>query len=193
MRDAVPELLRPFGIDVVCTATDDADVRAACARNRPAGVAVELNVEWDVAQLVGDLRAQHPAMRIIGIAAGDARAERPDVDTAATAGPQTVRTDAEVDARVEAIAEPFAVAAALRGDVTRPPARSVTASPLTARQTQILHLASQGRSAEQIASALQLSTSTVAYHKRQIFSRLGVQSQAQAVADALQRGLLVES
>ena len=61
---------------------------------------------------------------------------------------------------------------------------------LSPRERQILSLLAEGRTQGQIATALVISSKTVATHIQHILSKLGVQSRAQAVALAFQRGLV---
>ncbi len=61
---------------------------------------------------------------------------------------------------------------------------------LSPRERQILALLAEGRTQGQIATALVISSKTVATHIQHILSKLGVQSRAQAVAVAFQRGLV---
>src|SRR5262249_26791904 len=53
---------------------------------------------------------------------------------------------------------------------------------LTPRQTEILHLLQHGRSTDQIAKELHLSTETVRNHIRRLLHALGVHSRLEAVA-----------
>jgi PAS domain S-box-containing protein len=55
-------------------------------------------------------------------------------------------------------------------------------SHLTPRQTEVLRLLQRGRSTEQIAGELHLSTETVRNHVRQLLRALGVHSRLEAVA-----------
>jgi len=63
-------------------------------------------------------------------------------------------------------------------------------SNLSPRERQILSLLAEGRTQSQIATVLVISSKTVATHIQHILSKLGVQSRAQAVAVAFQRGLV---
>jgi DNA-binding CsgD family transcriptional regulator len=54
----------------------------------------------------------------------------------------------------------------------------------------VLRLVAQGHSSKAIGGQLVLSPSTVNYHLTAIFHKLGVNTRAQAVAEAAQRGLL---
>ena len=61
---------------------------------------------------------------------------------------------------------------------------------LTEREQEVLGLVAQGLSNKAIARELVISPSTVNYHLIQIFNKLVVETRAQAVAVAAQRGLL---
>jgi DNA-binding NarL/FixJ family response regulator len=61
---------------------------------------------------------------------------------------------------------------------------------LSPREREILALLAGGQTQTQIAGALVISSKTVATHIQHILSKLGVQSRAQAVAVAFQRGLV---
>ncbi len=62
--------------------------------------------------------------------------------------------------------------------------------PLNHRETEILGLISDGLSNREIAQKLFLSVETVKWYNKQIFSKLGVNSRAQAAAFARQSSLL---
>jgi len=57
-------------------------------------------------------------------------------------------------------------------------------SPLTAREWEVIDLLRAGRSTDEIAADLVLSTETVRSHVKNILRKLGVRSRAQAVAAA---------
>lgn len=64
------------------------------------------------------------------------------------------------------------------------------AGPLSTREHEVLRLVAQGLSSKDIGQQLFLSSSTVSHHLTAIFNKLGVNTRAQAVADAARRGLL---
>ena len=70
-------------------------------------------------------------------------------------------------------------------------ARPADESPLTARETEVLALASHGGSSASIGLRLDVSASTVKTHFEHIYAKLGVADRAGAVAEALRRGLIV--
>jgi DNA-binding NarL/FixJ family response regulator len=61
---------------------------------------------------------------------------------------------------------------------------------LTERQRAVLRLVAAGLSNKQIARSLSISERTVKFHLASIFGKLGAENRAQAVASAVQRGLL---
>jgi DNA-binding NarL/FixJ family response regulator len=63
-------------------------------------------------------------------------------------------------------------------------------SSLSPREREILTLLAEGRTQSQIAAALVISSKTVATHIQHILSKLGVNTRAQAVSAAFQRGLV---
>jgi DNA-binding NarL/FixJ family response regulator len=65
-----------------------------------------------------------------------------------------------------------------------------TREPLTRRELEVLQLIADGLSNKEIATRLCLSTETVKSHVCALFSKLGANSRAHAVAIALRQGLL---
>jgi DNA-binding NarL/FixJ family response regulator len=63
---------------------------------------------------------------------------------------------------------------------------------LTARESEIVRLISNGCGAKEISERLSISRKMVENHKQQVFAKLGVQSQSHAVAIALNQGLITE-
>jgi DNA-binding NarL/FixJ family response regulator len=64
------------------------------------------------------------------------------------------------------------------------------ASILTAREREILNALSQGNNYQAIADSLFISVSTVRFHIRNIYQKLHVQTQSEAVATAIRKGLI---
>ena len=61
---------------------------------------------------------------------------------------------------------------------------------LSPRENEILRLLAAGRSQKEIATALVISSKTVATHIQHVLGKLGVHSRAEAVAAAYRRGLV---
>jgi DNA-binding NarL/FixJ family response regulator len=67
---------------------------------------------------------------------------------------------------------------------------SQTGHPLTAREVQVLRLASDGLTNKEIAYRLGLSERTVQFHLSSVYSKTGTNSRAEATAVAFRRGWL---
>lgn len=61
---------------------------------------------------------------------------------------------------------------------------------LTDRELEVLVLLAEGLQNQQIAERLTISTSTVKYHKNNIFEKLGVQTQSEALVVAVKNNLI---
>jgi two-component system response regulator DesR len=135
-------------------------------------------VPWDVAVLAGSLRRHNPLVQVIGLAASVRSSVIEGVRTLPrVAGPDQV---AELVAPGHVSEAPFVL--------TSSP--SSASSPLSGQQLRVLALLSLGMTVAEVAARLSLSEGAVTKAKVAIFSKLGVQSQAHAVASALAAGWL---
>jgi DNA-binding NarL/FixJ family response regulator len=62
--------------------------------------------------------------------------------------------------------------------------------PLTARELDVLRLIADGLSNQEVGERLVLSAETVRTHLRKAMAKLGAETRAQAVAEAIRRGLI---
>ena len=62
--------------------------------------------------------------------------------------------------------------------------------PLSQRELEVLQLLAEGLTYAEIAERLVVSLNTVRFHVKEIYGKLGVNRQAQAVARARELGLL---
>lgn len=69
-------------------------------------------------------------------------------------------------------------------------ATSISNTPLTARELEVLRLLAQGSPNKEIAAKLFVSETTVKSHLRNLFSKLHVINRAEAIAVAAKRGLI---
>lgn len=70
------------------------------------------------------------------------------------------------------------------------PSVHVAKGPLSAREVEILSLASHGKTAPEMSVALAISERTVAFHINNIVEKLGASNKTHAVALALRQGLI---
>jgi DNA-binding NarL/FixJ family response regulator len=165
-----------------------AELVALCADQSPDFAVFEADAEeWDPLEIARTLRRRHPALRLVGTV-GDRGAEQ---------GPAL---GAGMAALVKRSAGVGAVLAAVRGSGTVVDLRSVERQPrvepsdlrtiLTDRELEILMLIGSGLAAREIADRLRISPKTVDNHKQRIYAKLGVQSQAHAVAVAIRAGFI---
>lgn len=70
------------------------------------------------------------------------------------------------------------------------PAARPLAEPLSPREMDVLRLIAEGRSNREIGERLYLALDTVKGHNRKLFGKLGVRSRTEAIARALELGLL---
>ena len=61
---------------------------------------------------------------------------------------------------------------------------------LTPRQREVLQLTSEGRSAKEIASILNISTRTVEFHKYRVMDSLGLRTNAELIQYAIKHGIV---
>lgn len=61
---------------------------------------------------------------------------------------------------------------------------------LTARESEVLHMIADGKSAPEIGREIHLSPTTVKTHLHTLYEKLGVSDRAAAVAEGMRRGLL---
>ena len=70
-----------------------------------------------------------------------------------------------------------------------PDAAADPVASLTLRQREILQLLAEGRSAKEIATALDISARTVEFHKYRMMESLGVKSSAELITFAIRHGI----
>jgi DNA-binding NarL/FixJ family response regulator len=135
-------------------------------------------VPWDVHALAASVREKCRGAQLIGLSASS----RPTPVDGVALLPRGTTPD-----QVATLVEPGAD----RGTPFLLNVATGTGSgPLTDQQLRVLALLSLGLTASTVAARLGLSERGVAKSKTAIFTKLGAQSQAQAVAAALANGLL---
>jgi len=70
------------------------------------------------------------------------------------------------------------------------PSEAAAAVRLSAREREILQLVAEGRAAKEIAHILNISISTVAFHRDNIKRKLGLRTTAELTKHAIEQGLV---
>lgn len=189
VAEALAELLRGHDRVRQCErAADGAALQAALAASEPLDWLIDLDDPGaDVSRVVasGDLP---PGVRRVGFY--DAFTAR-HAETAFELGVTTlfpltssvehiVAAVLSVDRRTSSITEAEGLT---RDQLSR-------LSSLTPREVEVLEHLAAGRSVKVIASLLGITSHTVETHKRRTFQKLGVQQQGQAVAMAVEAGIV---
>jgi two-component system nitrate/nitrite response regulator NarL len=183
--EALSRLLKTHGVGIVATAADGSAALDAIRQHEPQVAIVDLKIDRpsgiEIARTVGKTTAV-----ILYASYRDRLSLHDALDAGARA---VVLKEAPLDDLAKA------VRAVVNGQVYLDPllAGVVTASELkalTSRERSVLRLLADGRSSDEIGTALSIAPDTVRAHVRNAMRKLGVETRTQAVAEALRRSLI---
>jgi NarL family two-component system response regulator YdfI len=176
--------------ELVGEASDGAQALQLCKKLNPDVVLMDLRIE--------KLRVEQPGISVVilttfnedelmfrGLQAGASGYLLKDTDRS------TLFDTIRAAARGETLLKPEIMARLLaRTDQPGTPSRLVEPVSLTDREFEVLKSVARGERSKEIAVQLGISERTVKAHLASIYSKLGVDSRAAAIAVAAQRGLL---
>lgn len=176
-------------IELVAQASDGAQAINLFRQHRPDVLVVDLRMPGlDGISVIEAVRREDPDARVLVLTHYDGDE---DVFRALTAGARGYLTkDARGDALLEGIRAlargvrylPAAISDRLAGHMAH--------DRLTGREREVIDLVFAGRTNREIAAALGITERTAALHVGNLLAKLGARSRTEAVAIALDRGLL---
>ncbi|MEV0827277.1 response regulator transcription factor [Nonomuraea rubra] len=179
------------GFEVLGEAADGAQAVALAQALGPDVILMDLRMPgMDGVAAIKELARVGSAARVLVLTTYDTdRDVMPAIEAGATGyllkdtGRDELVRAVRTAARGEAVLSP-SVATRLLGQVRTP------ADPLSARELEILRLIADGATNREAAARLFISEATVKSHVLHIYTKLGVNDRAAAVATAFRRGLL---
>jgi DNA-binding NarL/FixJ family response regulator len=196
VRQSVIKALRTEpDVEVVGEAADGAAALIAVERYAPDLLVLDIAMPgMDGLTLAEQLRVSHPRIRVLFLSMHD---DDTSLQRAVSLGASGfVSKSASIEELLEALRAVRDGGSYLSSNVASrvmdlaAGRSSTSAIGLTGREREILELLTSGRRPGDIADDLFLSVKTVKNHLTSVYQKLGVETGAQAVAEAYQRGLV---
>jgi DNA-binding NarL/FixJ family response regulator len=172
-------------LDVVATATDGERALEAVRRFHPDLLIVDLEMPYmGGLECIREIRKAELPVRILVLSAfGDAHSLRTAVENGADGfALKTGAPEATLAAIRQVAHGHLAFPQAARRWLTSSQDTVAAAGQLTDREEEVLALLAEGSSNSQIAGRMSLSESTVKFHLRNLYSKLGVTNRTEAAA-----------
>jgi DNA-binding NarL/FixJ family response regulator len=193
VREGLETVLGLMDIDVVGTAADGDETMQRIPTLQPEVVVLDQRLPGeDGAAVTARIKASHPEVRVL-ILSGELNDDQLRRVIAAGADGcllKTVRPAELAEAIRQVAAGLTVVGPELTGALFAAARTSVTASPLSERELEVLQHLARGKTNKDIAAALFVSQATVKTHVENILRKLGVADRAQAVAEGFRRGIV---
>jgi two-component system response regulator DevR len=195
--EAMAQLLRRVGVNIVGKTTDPAEALELVEEHRPDLLLADDGIsdgDLDAVECVRKAQELHPELKAVVLSA---TAQPAQIESAFAAGASVfcVKTAAQDDL-MAGIRQAFEASIYLARSTTAParrgPVASEVAPELTRREMEILRLVAEGHSNSQLARMLWVTEQTVKFHLSNIYRKLDVANRTEASRWAQIRGLLPE-
>jgi len=190
-RQGLSSILKSLtGVQVVGEAADGNEACELYDQLSPDVLIVDLRMpEKDGLQVVAELMSSRsPKPRIIVITTYECEE---DLRRAIMAGAKGYLVKVADPKQIEEVLRAVAAGRTLfSAEITTKLAEAVAHPELTKRELQVLQHAANGRSNKEIGTILYISEATVKGHIRSILTKLEARSRAEAIAIAVERGLI---
>jgi two-component system, NarL family, response regulator LiaR len=195
-RAGLRTALQP-SVDVVAEAADGASGWEAILRERPDVAVIDIGIPAvDGVTLTTRVRAELPATRVVIVTMIDleeqvlaALAAGADAYCLKSSEPERIVDAVRIAGEGGAYFDPR-IAHIVLARFSQTKSTDARFSPLTARETEILRLISDGRSNAEIAEDLHIGLGTVKGHIRDILEKLSAADRTQAAVVALRKGYI---
>jgi two-component system, NarL family, response regulator LiaR len=157
---------------------------------RPQIVLIDLLMPggWDGIETTRRILERAPDVRVIALTASLDEPRMMGVLRAGAAG--YIRKDAEPETLLAAVRAVARGKTYIDPSVARQALGAAPREELTARETEVLRRLAQGLSNKEIAATLAISEETVKTHVSNVLAKLEAENRAQAIVQALKRGLV---
>ena len=194
-REGVAALLRARGYEVVAEASDGLQALELAREHQPDLILMDINMpRLDGLAATRVLTTENPNAHVVMLTISDGDENLFEAIKSGAQGYLLKNTETETFfAMIEGEAP---ISRQLAGKILREFARQMSdekkESPptLSARENQVLALIAEGLSNRDVATRVNLSENTVKYHLKNILQKLHLRNRTQAVAYAVQSGLL---